>query len=46
MQNCEFVSLISALACTISKDKKPEEISLLSVFFVQLRRYFIYYCIS
>ena len=36
MQNCEFVTLISVLACSIAKDKTPEEIGILSAFFVQL----------
>ena len=37
MQNyCEFVSLISFLACLIAKDRTEEEIGLLSAFFVQL----------
>ena len=36
MQNCEFVTLISVLACSIAKDKTPEEIAVLSAFFVQL----------
>ena len=40
MQNCEFVTLISVLACSIAKDKTPEELAVLSAFFVQLRRYF------
>lgn len=42
MQNCEFVTLISVLACSIAKDKTPEELSILSAFFVQLRRYLSY----
>ena len=37
MQNCEFVTFISILACYIAKDKSEEEITNLSVFFVQLR---------
>ena len=37
MQNCEFVTLISVLACSIAKDKSPEELSALSAFFTQLR---------
>ena len=37
MQNCELVTLISILACNIAKDKTPEEIGILSTFFVQLR---------
>ena len=36
MENCELVTFISILACNISKNKTPEEISLLSAFFVQL----------
>ena len=36
MQKCEFVTLISILACSIAKDKSPDEITLLSAFFVQL----------
>ena len=39
MPNCEFVTLISLLACNIAKDKSPEELNTLSAFFVQLRRY-------
>lgn len=37
MKNCEFITSISILACTIANDKTPEEISILSAFFVQLR---------
>lgn len=37
MQNCEFVSFISVLACSIAKDKTSEELATLSAFFVQLR---------
>lgn len=37
MQNCELVTFISILACSIAKDKTPDEISILSTFFVQLR---------
>lgn len=40
MQNCEFIIFISTLACSIAKDKTPEEIGVLSAFFVQLRRHF------
>ena len=36
MDYCSFVSFISFLACSISKDKASEEIALLSVFFTQL----------
>lgn len=39
MQNCEFVTFISILACTIAKDKTQEELALLSAIFTQLRRY-------
>ena len=39
MPDCEFVTFISILACNIAKDKTPEELSILSTFFVQLRRY-------
>ena len=44
MPNCEFVTFISILACSIAKDKSPEEIATLSTFFVQLRRYSSYTC--
>jgi len=37
MQNCEFVTLVSVLACSIAKDKTSEELAILSAFFVQLR---------
>lgn len=37
MQNCELVTLISILACKIAEGKTPEEIAILSTFFVQLR---------
>ena len=36
MSGCEFATLISGLACNIAKDKTQEEISILSVLFVQL----------
>ena len=39
MNNCEFVTFISILACTIAKNKTEEEINILSVFFSQLRRH-------
>lgn len=39
MKNCEFVTFISVLACTIAKDKTQEELNILSAFFSQLRRY-------
>ena len=37
MQNYEFVTFISFLACSIAKDKTPDELATLSAFFVQLR---------
>ena len=37
MQNCEFITFISILACSIAKDKTSEELATLSAFFVQLR---------
>lgn len=37
MQNCEFVTFISVLACTIAKDKTQDELNILSAFFTQLR---------
>lgn len=39
MNNCEFVTFISILACSIAKDKTADEIAILSAFFVQLRGY-------
>ncbi|MBQ9314295.1 MAG: hypothetical protein IJ220_04740 [Clostridia bacterium] len=45
MPNCEFVTLISILACNIAKDKSSEELATLSAFFVQLRRYTCYTCL-
>ena len=39
MESCEFVTLISILACSIAKDKSQEEIAILSAIFTQLRRY-------
>ena len=36
MNNYEFVTFISILACTIAKDKTTDEINLLSAFLVQL----------
>ena len=44
MPNCEFVTFISILACSIAKDKSTEELAILSTFFVQLRRYFSNTC--
>ncbi|MCI8640446.1 MAG: hypothetical protein HFJ59_01015 [Clostridia bacterium] len=46
MQNCEFVTFISILACKIAKDKTQDELNILSAFFTQLRRHisnFIYF---
>ena len=40
MQNCEFVTLISILACNIAKDKTPEELAILAAFFTQLRGHY------
>lgn len=36
MKSCEFVTFISALACSIAKNKTQNEINLLSAFFSQL----------
>lgn len=36
MGSCEFVNLISGLACIIAKDKTIEELNILAVFFSQL----------
>lgn len=36
MQECEFVTFISALACVIAKDKTQSEINILSTIFNQL----------
>ena len=36
MKSCEFVTFISALACTIAKGKSQREINILSAFFSQL----------
>ncbi|MCI8291359.1 MAG: hypothetical protein HFJ25_03805 [Clostridia bacterium] len=36
MNSCEFVTFISALACSIAKGKTQKEIDILSVFFTQL----------
>lgn len=36
MGSCEFVSFISALACTIAKGKSQREINILASFFNQL----------
>ena len=37
MPDCELVTFISVLACSIAKDKSPDELAMLSAFFVQLR---------
>lgn len=42
MKNCEFVTFISILACSIAKGKTQDEINILSAFFTQLRRYISY----
>jgi len=39
MQNCEFVTFISILACSIAKDKTQDELGVLATLFTQLRRY-------
>lgn len=36
MNSCEFVTLISTLACTIANGKSQEELAILSAFFTQL----------
>lgn len=36
MGSCEFVTFISALACTIANGKSQREINILSTFFSQL----------
>ena len=36
MPNCEFVTFISILACSVAKDKTPEELGILSAIFTQL----------
>lgn len=36
MRSCELVTLITALACSIAKDRSTEDINLLSVIFSQL----------
>lgn len=37
MQDCELVTFISILACTIAKNKTQEELNILSAIFTQLR---------
>ncbi len=44
MPNCEFVTFISILACSIAQDKTPEELGLLAALFTQLRRYYSNNC--
>ncbi|MBR6033349.1 MAG: hypothetical protein IKP28_01125 [Clostridia bacterium] len=39
MNSCEFVTLISTIACAIAKDKSQDEIAIIAAFFTQLRRY-------
>lgn len=36
MPDCEFVTFISILACSIAKDKSSDELALLSTILVQL----------
>lgn len=36
MGSCEFVTFISTLACSISKNKTQKEIEILAAFFTQL----------
>lgn len=36
MHNCEFVTFISLLACSIAQNKTQEELDILSAFFTQL----------
>ena len=36
MGSCEFVTFISTLACSISKDKSQSELELLAALFTQL----------
>lgn len=40
MKNCELVTMVSVLACTIAKGKTKEELGILAAIFTQLRRYF------
>lgn len=39
MKNCEFVTFISTLACSIAQNRTQQELDILSAFFTQLRRY-------
>lgn len=36
LNSCEFVSLITSIACVIAKDKSVDELNLLSTVFSQL----------
>lgn len=36
MNNCEFVTFISAIACSIAKNKSEEELNILALMFTQL----------
>ncbi|MDY5485021.1 MAG: DUF6774 domain-containing protein [Clostridium sp.] len=36
MQSCELAATVTALACSLAKDKSAEEIALLSSIFMQL----------
>lgn len=36
MEGCEIVTLVSALACAIAKDKDAEELGILAAIFTQL----------
>lgn len=36
MKNCDFVTLISVLACNIAEGKSENEIAILAAFFTQL----------
>lgn len=36
MRSCEFVNFVSALACTIAKNKSQREIDILAALFCQL----------
>lgn len=36
MQSCELAAAVTALACSLAKDKSAEEIALLSSIFMQL----------
>ncbi len=39
MQDCELVTLISIIACSIAKGKTQDELNILAAIFSQLRRY-------